>query len=80
MKLGFLTSVAVFGVTSVWAAQAPTGQAPGTGVRERAPLEVALTVPVGLALEFIDGTGQIRWTADSDGWAVPAPSRQRVTP
>jgi hypothetical protein len=37
---------------------------------------VALTVPVGLALEFIDGAGRVRWTADSEGWTGSAPSRQ----
>jgi hypothetical protein len=39
--------------------------------------QVALTVPVGLALEFIDGSGQIRWTADSEGWSAGATTRKR---
>jgi hypothetical protein len=37
---------------------------------------VSLTVPVGLALEFIDGAGRLRWTADSAGWSAGAASRE----
>jgi hypothetical protein len=36
---------------------------------------VALTVPVGLALEFIDSAGRIRWTADSAGWTGTVTAR-----
>ena len=48
------------------------------GTREEGD-SVALTVPVGLALEFIDGAGRVRWTADSANWSAGSRSHREQT-
>jgi hypothetical protein len=47
----------------------------GNRVAERD--RVALTVPLELGLEFVDGAGRVRWTAASTGWAAAASPRER---
>jgi hypothetical protein len=48
-----------------------------SGYRSSERESIALTLPINLALEFVDGGGQVRWTAPSTGWTEKVPPQGR---